>query len=406
MENNKQEAIYCSKTARDPESLTFIVRLATTLGKQQFEFTSQLCSFVVLAKDTDGKYTFRMHTSEDGFLNLTRFKKCSIKNRKNTFTSSLVYRYFGDYELDEAIPREKLEPNAGCFELEFRFTDGRNPDGSVPKISGSQPSFPRIVVERLFYDSIGVDVTFVCDDILKEDCPSELEPADVPKQDPILSVVASLAVAESSRQGQPVVEKRGSAGSSASTTVHQMGSTTSVTRKFGAHKVVLAQWPYFKAMFSSDFVEGSSDLTSIRIKDVNAKTFKAMTYFIYVGEVESGPVEILKSHDPTQAADVSWEALYLAADRYRIDDLRKLALDKITENLSKMDAIELLFRSAYLFEELRSPVVGYIAKDRHAELAKKEIREKYMDHPEFCELLGEIYDAYHDLCRAALCPCK
>lgn len=303
--------------------------------------------------------------------------------------------------LDEAIPREKLEANAGCFELEFRFTDGRNPDGSVPKSSGSEPSFPRIVVERLFYDSIGVDVAFVCDDILKEDCTSKVEPADVPKhvpkQDTILCEVESLAVGESSRQSQPAVEMRGSVGSSALTTVHQKGSTTSVTHTFGAHKVVLAQWPYFRTMFSSDFVEGSSGSTPIQIKDVNAKTFKAMMYFMYVGEVESGSIEMLKSHDPAQAADVSWEALYLAADRYRIDDLRKLALDKITENLGKMDAIELLFRSAYLFEELRGRVIGYIAKDRHAEVAKKGIREKYMDHPEFSELLGEIYDAYHDL---------
>ncbi|KAF9323932.1 hypothetical protein BG006_001000 [Podila minutissima] len=303
--------------------------------------------------------------------------------------------------LDEAIRREKLEPNAGYFELEFRFTDGRNPNGSIPKSSGREPSFPRIVVERLFYDSIGVDVTFVCDDILKEDSTSKVESADVAKhvskQDSILCEVASLAAGESSRQAQPAVEIYGSVGSNTLTTVHQKGSTMSVTHTIGAHKVVLAQWPYFRTIFSSDFVEGSSGLTPIRIKDVNAKTFKAMIYFMYVGEVESGPIEMLKSHDPAQAAEVSWEALYLAADRYRIDDLRKLALDMITENLSKVDAIELLFRSAYLFEELRGPVIRHIAKARHDEVAKKEIRGKYMNHFEFCELLGEIYDAYHDL---------
>ena len=252
-------------------------------------------------------------------------------------------------------------------------------------------------MERLFHDPIGVDVTFVCDDVLKEDCPSKIGSAIATEQDPILSEVEILAVAETSSQTQAPIEKRGSGDSNSTNQVAPRGSITWTTSTFGAHKVVLAQWPYFKSMFSSEFIEGSSGMAPIRIKDVNAKTFKAMMYFMYVGEVESGPVELLKSHDPIQAAKVSWEALYLAADRYQIDDLRKLALDKITGNLSKMDAIELLFRSAYLFEELRAPVIAYIAKERHSEVAKKDIREKYVDHPEYCELLGEMYDAFHDL---------
>lgn len=295
--------------------------------------------------------------------------------------------------LGELVERDKLIPNAGCFELQFRFTEGCDVFGNHSTL---QPSFPRIVVERLFYDPIGVDVTFVCDDVLKEDCPSKAGPAITTEQDSILSEVETLAVVGTSSQHQALIEKRGSAGSNSTNLVDSWGSITSTTSTFGAHKVVLAQWPYFKSMFSSEFIEGGSGTGPIRIKDVNAKTFRVMMYFMYVGEVESGPIELLKSHDPIQAAKVSWEALYLAANRYQIADLRKLALDKITGNLDKMDTIEFLFRSAYLFEELRTPVIAYIAKVRHSEVAKKETREKYMEHPEFCELLGEMYDAYHN----------
>ncbi|KAF9377623.1 hypothetical protein CPC16_011739 [Podila verticillata] len=391
MDNGKQEAIYCRKTSTDPESLSFIVHLATTPGNQEFEFTSQLCSFVVRAKETsDNKYKFIIHTSESNSLTLTRFRKYSVTNPKNTINGNFIYSYFGEYKLSELIERDKLIPNAGCFELRFCFTEGSGSIENLPNHSTLQPSFPRIIVERLFYEPIGVDVTFVCDDVLKEDCPSKADLAIIMEQASILSEVETVAVVETSNQSQAIIEKRGSAGSSNTNKVDSRGSITSTTSTFGAHKVVLAQWPYFKSMFSSEFIEGGSGMAPIRIKDVNAKTFREMIYFMYVGEVESDSVELLKSHDPIQAAKVSWEALYLAADRYQIDDLRKLALNKITGNLKKMETIEFLFRSAYLFEELRTPVIAYIAKVHHSEVAKKKTREKYMDHPEFCELLGEL----------------
>ncbi|KAF9386240.1 hypothetical protein CPB97_003922 [Podila verticillata] len=370
MDNGKQEAIYCRKTSADPESLSFIVRLATIPGNQEFEFTSQLCSFVVQAKETpDDKYKFIIHTSGTDSLTLTRFTKCSVTNPKNTINGNFIYRYFGEYEL-----------RVRCI------WEPQHPSTVIPSNRCGE------TVLRPYWR--GCDL--VCDDVIKEDCPSKAGPAITTEQDSILSEVETLAVVGTSSQHQALIEKRGSAGSNSTNLVDSWGSITSTTSTFGAHKVVLAQWPYFKSMFSSEFIEGGSGTGPIRIKDVNAKTFRVMMYFMYVGEVESGPIELLKSHDPIQAAKVSWEALYLAANRYQIADLRKLALDKITGNLDKMDTIEFLFRSAYLFEELRTPVIAYIAKVRHSEVAKKETREKYMEHPEFCELLGEMYDAYHN----------
>lgn len=42
-------------------------------------------------------------------------------------------------------------------------------------------------------------------------------------------------------------------------------------------------------------------------------------------------------------------------------------------------------------------MIKYIAKEHHAEISKREIREAHKDHPEFSELLGELYEAFHEL---------
>ncbi|KAF9280805.1 hypothetical protein BGZ74_002520 [Mortierella antarctica] len=89
--------------------------------------------------------------------------------------------------------------------------------------------------------------------------------------------------------------------------------------------------------------------------------------------------------------------LHLAAHRYRIDDLRKQALDEILGHLDKSDTIDFLFRSAYLLEVLRSPVIKFIAKECPACITHKDTRDKYKEHPEFSELLGELFGEYHRL---------
>ncbi|KAG0093582.1 hypothetical protein BGZ93_007825 [Podila epicladia] len=165
----------------------------------------------------------------------------------------------------------------------------------------------------------------------------------------------------------------------------------------GAHRFILSQWPYFKTMFESGFEEGSSgSKNTIRVKDVKSKTLRMMFQFMYMGTLLSTDATL---YENSTAADdkASWEGLYIAADRYRIDDLRKLALATIEANLDSTAAIEFLFRSAYLYPELRKPVIMYIAKEHHAEISKREVREAHETHPEFTELLGELYEAFHDL---------
>ncbi|KAF9333877.1 hypothetical protein BG006_003030 [Podila minutissima] len=151
-------------------------------------------------------------------------------------------------------------------------------------------------------------------------------------------------------------------------------------------------------MFSKDLTEGGSGKTEFRIRDINRSTFLQMLNFLYMGEFDGSPPAILESNNPDMAKESTWEGLYLAVHRYRIDDLRKQALDKILGHLDKSDAVALLFWLAYLFEELRGPVIKHIAQVCHVEIAKKETHNIYKDHLEGSELLVELFDAHRNLC--------
>lgn len=238
---------------------------------------------------------------------------------------------------------------------------------------------------RLLHDARGHDVTFICDEVVTGKGQTRLHTCSPQKQQLALDDSADDEGTWDDDLKQSDLDESES-------------PKTTATKWFGASKIVLSQWPYFGTMFSSEFAEGVSGRTEIRIKDINAKTFKEMLHFLYFGNLPNSSHEVFVSDDPAKAKEASWEGLYLAAHRYRIDDLRRQALDKILERITKGNAVAFLFRSAYLFEELRVPVIQAIATVCHAEIVKKETREKYMDHPEFSELLGDIFEVYHT-CR-------
>ncbi|KAF9304089.1 hypothetical protein BGZ74_002407 [Mortierella antarctica] len=138
------------------------------------------------------------------------------------------------------------------------------------------------------------------------------------------------------------------------------------TMKIGAHKHVLAQWPYFKSMFEGGFAESGEGAKQIQIKDVKPATFRLMIQFMYMGH-------LVKEEEPktvfTDALENEEEARGLA-----------------TEN-----AIPFLFRSAYLYGELRAPVVKYAATSCVSAIASKDFRSNYLTHPEFGALLHELF---------------
>lgn len=158
-------------------------------------------------------------------------------------------------------------------------------------------------------------------------------------------------------------------------------------------------------MFESEFVEGGTGTKTIQIKDIKLTTFQFMIHFMYMETLASSCTALFKSHDPMETKS-SWEEIYVAADRYRIDNLRKLALSVIIKYMGTMATIGFLFRMAYLYKELKEPVIKYIAWKHHSDIAKKHVRHAHKDHPEFSDLLGELYDAYHEMHAEKGCTCE
>lgn len=163
-----------------------------------------------------------------------------------------------------------------------------------------------------------------------------------------------------------------------------------------AHKVVLNQWPYFKRMFNSDFMEGGEGEKEVQVTDVKPKVFQLLLRFMYTGII---PQEEQPSVAFTDAIanpqEASWEDVFLAAHRYELEELCDLAQKNILNKLTPKAAIPFLFRTGYLFETLRTPVIKYTAKTSANQAASKSFRDAYQDHPEFGGLVFEIFEAYH-----------
>ncbi|KAF9325104.1 hypothetical protein BG006_011388 [Podila minutissima] len=242
--DSKQEGAYVPKGPIVEEAFVFSIRLSTTTtGEQRFKFDSELGPFAVIADVSTGKLAYKVDTTASNYMVFGQSKQCSVEPVKGDtpFTTSLFYRYLGEYEIASlSLSTERL-PAYASYDL----------------------SFTKAMMTRLGNSSTAPEIS--------------------------------------------------------------SGTTVSATKTFHARKIVLSQWPYFRTVLA----EGGSGKKEIRIKDVNANTFQQTLFFPYDGEFHDPPCQISESTDPVKAKKASWEGLYLAAHRYRIDDLRKQALDEI-----------------------------------------------------------------------------
>ncbi|KAF9375916.1 hypothetical protein CPB97_011156 [Podila verticillata] len=175
--------------------------------------------------------------------------------------------------------------------------------------------------------------------------------------------------------------------STADITFHFDGFSETVT----AHKLILSQCNYFKTMFESEFTEGGPGSKEITVQEVKPADFELMIKFIYLGILEPKAVTLYNNNPSLTIA--SWEGVYIAADYYQIDDLRKIAFAVMVTQLETSTAVvDFLFRTARLYPELRTRVIKHIAMELRDQFLKKEVRDKYILFPEYSEILGELYE--------------
>ncbi|KAG0352924.1 hypothetical protein BG005_007709 [Podila minutissima] len=353
-----EHAVYWYDSNDKSENISFCIRCDATVSSTQcFEVQSDRGNFELIVTESSGNYRFFINTASSDYTLFQKYKRCSFKQPQGKKWSqyNLSYLFFGKYRVAADISRAHLQTVDQQHELEFRLISYGGASVSTPKTF--EPIYTNVLMDRYFRDKASHDVFFRCDDESSDDDSKDLYDSD-----------------DSKHTANP--------------------AEASI---LGAHRFIMSQWPYFKTMFEGGFEEGGSgSKKTIRVKGVKPKTFQPMLQFMYMGTLHSN-VATLYDDSTTTDDQASWEGLYIAADRYRIDDLRKLALTTIEAKLDSTEAIDFLFRSAYLYTELREPVIRYIAKEHHTKISKREIREAHKTHPEFTELLGEMYEAFHDL---------
>lgn len=268
-----------------------------------------------------------------------------------------------------------MELKGGYYELSFTLSDQPPSAAAIVQPSepvSTKPSVGHNLLEKLYNDTASQDVFFVFNNAAEG--------------------VGDASTGENVNNEKPDTTNESQEPSPASENASVGAETT-----LGAHKLVLSQWSYFKAMFEGGYAESGPGKKRILIKDVNVQTFQLLLRFMYTGTMplDAQPKNVYKSFMTKQ--DVSWEQVFVAAHRYNISELCQWAQEKILAGLASFMTVDFLFRTGYLYDELRGPVIKYIAKNCGIQVATKATRERYRDHPDIVDILGELFEQYFSL---------
>ena len=146
---------------------------------------------------------------------------------------------------------------------------------------------------------------------------------------------------------------------------------TQCGKELKAHKVILASRSQtFQAMFNHDMVE--NNLNIVKIPDVDYEVLKQMLRFIYMGQVEN-----MK----TVATD-----LFIAADKYDIQDLKGKCTHYIAESITVENVIPIFELAAkYNAEQLKTRAMHFV-KSNIAQIMKTDIFKEKL------QVLGPLYE--------------
>ena len=132
-------------------------------------------------------------------------------------------------------------------------------------------------------------------------------------------------------------------------------------KDLNAHKCILAaRSTTFAAMFKHDMLEKKSNI--VKITDVNYDVLKEMLLFIYTANVEN--IKTFASE------------LFIAADKYDIQDLKRQCENYIADNINVENAIEVFeLAEKHNAEKLKTRVMNFV-KPNIASIMKTDAFEK------------------------------
>ncbi|KAG0013628.1 hypothetical protein BGZ81_000918, partial [Podila clonocystis] len=95
-------------------------------------------------------------------------------------------------------------------------------------------------------------------------------------------------------------------------------------------------------------------------------------------------------HQDHHHLTTTWEELFQLADFYQIAELRAQCQEKIVDGLHTSTVLDVLFRYAYRYPDLKERVLAFVAQSMKELYARsKDPFAAYADHPERHELMAE-----------------
>ncbi|KAF9317836.1 hypothetical protein BG003_000232 [Podila horticola] len=308
-----------------------------------------------------------------------------------------------DQHLTE-VRRSLLVPTNGRFVMEFRISTA--PVTAPPlKVVVPTRTVAETVMDKIYRDSVYEDVVFVFDQAPASQ--STTHESDI-TLDSVADTDVDFGMSFDYPKEQDVIQEQSTSTQEKQNMIpktlevsnaipggHRPQPSKAIIR---AHRLVLCQWPYFKAMFEGGFAESGPDQKQILIKDVKHSAFQAMLKFMYVGKLprDIGTM-VVCADELVDDQLLSLEDLFLVSHRYDVPELCAQVAAKILSRLDATNCISFLFRSGYMFNELRGPVIKIVVKTCGNQIAKRSIRDSYKDHPDFVDILGELFEQHHML---------
>ncbi|KAI9562787.1 hypothetical protein GHT06_010242 [Daphnia sinensis] len=142
--------------------------------------------------------------------------------------------------------------------------------------------------------------------------------------------------------------------------------------RIGGHFTILsASSPVFEAMFTNDMVEAKTG--QVFIADIEADIFKELLHYIYAG------------HTSTPLTEPTAQSLYVAAEKYDIQDLRKECVDFLLFHIQLNNAIRLLIW-AYIhsIDEIKEAALKFVAENFRTLCPTAEWEDLLKNYPELC----------------------
>ncbi|KAG0035415.1 hypothetical protein BGZ82_005283 [Podila clonocystis] len=184
------------------------------------------------------------------------------------------------------------------------------------------------------------------------------------------------------------------------------------------HQSVLEQQPNLSSLMSKlkdvdgdlSSTDAISGVKTTHVTEYSLESYCALIRYLYCGQVQlevdlddfaigsppNKPFSPSCKNRPIIVTKVpsrrytTWEELFQIADCYQVSELREYYLDKIVEVLDTSTALDVLFRYAYRYPDLKATALQHVANSMTELYSKsKDPFSAYAEHPQRHELMSE-----------------